>query len=142
MNKKIVGYWITTALASLLLTYSGFIDLTRAPAVMQGMRELGYPDYMATILGVWKLLAVVALLVPGFGLVKEWAYAGVAFDLTGAAASHAFIGDPAAKIITPLVIIAGVAVSWWLRPESRRLTTRSTSETSSARVSGRAPAIA
>lgn len=142
MNKKIVGYWVATALASLLLAYSGFIDLTRNPAVMQGMRELGYPDYVASILGVWKVLAVIALLVPGFGLVKEWAYAGVAFDLTGAAASHAFVGDPAAKVITPLVILAIVAISWWLRPASRKVSANAASNDAAARLSGRTPAIA
>lgn len=85
------------------------------------MRELGYPDYLASILGVWKLLGVVVMLAPGLGLIKEWAYAGFAFDLTGAAASHAFIADPTAKVVTPLIIFTLVAASWWLRPESRRL---------------------
>lgn len=119
--KKLIPYWAVTGVSALFLTFSSFMDFSRNPAVTEGMATLGYPTYLATILGVWKLLAVVALLVPGFALVKEWAYAGVFFDLTGAAVSHAFVGDPVAKVITPLVILCIVAASWWLRPASRRL---------------------
>jgi hypothetical protein len=128
--KKLIPYWAVTGVSALFLTFSSFMDLSHNPAVTEGMATLGYPAYLATILGVWKVLAVVALLAPGFPLLKEWAYAGVFFDLTGAAASHAFAGDPVAKVITPLVILGIVAASWWLRPASRRLHAAAAASTS------------
>jgi uncharacterized membrane protein YphA (DoxX/SURF4 family) len=85
------------------------------------MTDLGYPGYVALILGVWKLLGGVVVLAPGLPRLKEWAYAGMIFDLTGAAASHAANGDSAANIATPLIIAGIVMASWALRPASRRL---------------------
>jgi hypothetical protein len=73
------------------------------------------------VLGGWKLLGAAALLAPRLALLKEWAYAGIAFDLSGAAFSHAAIGHPAAKVAVPAVLLAIAACSWGLRPESRRL---------------------
>ncbi len=73
------------------------------------------------ILGVWKVLGGVAVLIPRFPKLKEWAYAGMLFDLTGAAASHAAVGDPLAKVVTPLLLLGIVMASWALRPEGRRL---------------------
>jgi uncharacterized membrane protein YphA (DoxX/SURF4 family) len=96
-------------------------DLSGAPQVLEGMAHLGYPAYFATILGVWKVLGAVAVLAPRFPRLKEWAYAGIFFDLTGAAASHAASGDAAGKVITPLVLVAIAAASWALRPEGRKL---------------------
>jgi hypothetical protein len=77
--------------------------------------------YFATIMGFWKLLGAVAIVVPGIPRLKEWAYAGFFFDLTGAAATRAFVGDGAADILAPLVFLALVAASWALRPTSRTL---------------------
>jgi uncharacterized membrane protein YphA (DoxX/SURF4 family) len=97
------------------------MDVMKGPDVLAGMAHLGYPAYLATLLGVWKLLGAVAVLVPGFPRVKEWAYAGMFFDLTGASVSHAASGDPAGNVLTPLFILALVVASYLLRPESRRL---------------------
>ena len=81
------------------------------------MEVLGYPPYLMTLLGILKLLGVVALLAPGFARLKEWAYAGFSFDLIGAAFSFAAAGDPTpAGIAPPLLILAVVAVSYVLRP--------------------------
>ena len=77
--------------------------------------------YFVSILGVWKVLGGVAVLAPRLPRLKEWAYAGMLFDLTGAAASHAALGDPAGKIVAPLIISGIVTASWALRPESRKL---------------------
>ena len=85
------------------------------------MTHLGYPDYFVLILGTWKVLGGITVLLPRTAMLKEWAYAGMLFDLTGASASHAAVGDPAGKIATPLVMLAIVAASWALRPESRRV---------------------
>jgi hypothetical protein len=83
------------------------------------MRALGYPAYFLTILGVWKVLSAPALLAPRLPRLKEWAYAGIFFDLTGAAASHAFSGESPGKIAAPLVLLLIAAASWALRPPSR-----------------------
>jgi hypothetical protein len=102
------------------------------------MAHLGYPAYFATILGIWKLLGAIVVLVPGFGRVKEWAYAGMVFDLTGASASHAISGDPAGNVLTPLVILAIVVASYLLRPESRKFASVPDSE---RRQEGRLAAV-
>ena len=91
------------------------------------MEALGYPVYLMTILGVAKVLGVIALLIPGQPLLKEWAYAGFTFDILVAAASHAFAQDTVQSIIIPLVILTVGAASYVLRPDSRRLTTGKTS---------------
>jgi uncharacterized membrane protein YphA (DoxX/SURF4 family) len=83
------------------------------------MRALGYPLYFLTILGTWKVLGAAALLAPRLPRLKEWAYAGIFFDLTGAAISHAFSGDPAGKVATPLVFLLLAGASWALRPPAR-----------------------
>lgn len=118
---KTIGYWVTTGLIAFAMGAGGVMDLMQPPDFIEGMRHLGYPDYFATVLGAWKVLAAVAILAPGFPLLKEWAYAGIVFDLTGASASHAFSGDPASNVITPLVLLGITVASWWLRPDSRRL---------------------
>jgi uncharacterized membrane protein YphA (DoxX/SURF4 family) len=121
MKVRSVIYWVATGLTAFVFITGGVFDLVQPTSVMEGMAHLGYPAYFAAILGVWKFLGGVAVLGPRFPLLKEWAYAGMVFDLTGAAASHAAVGDPAPKIATPLIICAIVVASWALRPESRKL---------------------
>jgi uncharacterized membrane protein YphA (DoxX/SURF4 family) len=121
MDKRTVSYWICTGLLAALYLFGGVVDLMAPPDVVKGMAELGYPVYFARLLGVWKLLAVAALLAPGFARLKEWAYAGIMIDLTSAAVSHTAVGDPAAKVIIPLIILVLAFASWWLRPASRVL---------------------
>lgn len=114
-----IGYWIITGLLVAELLTGGIWDVVRTSYVVAVVIRLGYPLCVLTIVGVWKLLAVPALLAPGMGLLKEWAYAGVFFEMTGAAASHAASGEYR-EAIAPLLIAALVVVSWWLRPASRR----------------------
>ena len=121
MNARAAGYWTTTTLVALAFLTGGAAYLARADEPLRGMAALGYPAYFVTILGAWKLLGGLALLAPRLPRLKEWAYAGIAFDLTGAAFSHAAVGHPAAKVIAPLVILGLAAASWALRPASRRL---------------------
>ena len=118
---KTTLYWIATALLTAVLLLCGAMDLLRAPPVMQAFSALGYPAYVASILGVWKLLGVAAIATPGLPRLKEWAYAGIAFDLSGAALSHALSGDVAANVAVPLVLLGLAALSWALRPATRRL---------------------
>ena len=121
MNARAAGYWTTTTLVALAFLTGGAAYLARADEPLRGMAALGYPAYFVTILGAWKLLGGLALLAPRLPRLKEWAYAGIAFDLTGAAFSHAAVAHPAAKVIAPLVILGIAAGSWALRPASRRL---------------------
>jgi uncharacterized membrane protein YphA (DoxX/SURF4 family) len=120
MNAKTIGYWVTTAIVSLGMAAGGFAHLTHQPPVAESMSLLQYPMYMSTLLGIWKVLAPVALLAPNFPRLKEWAYAGVIFLTTGAFYSHIAAGDAAGA---PPTIVVGVLamVSWALRPDNRRL---------------------
>lgn len=121
MNAKVISYWISLVLFSLAMGFGGVADLMKNPEIMESLKKLGYPEYLAMILGFWKVCGVIVILLPGLGLVKEWAYAGFLFDLTGAAASHAMVQDEFAKIVMPLIILMIGGCSWTLRPESRRL---------------------
>jgi uncharacterized membrane protein YphA (DoxX/SURF4 family) len=121
MKARMIGYWATTGLVAAAFAFGGFVDLSHGADVVAGMEHLGYPLYFATLLGVWKLLGAAAVVVPGWPRLKEWAYAGMFFDLTGAAVSHAAVGDPAGNVITPLVILGLVIASMLLRPAGRRL---------------------
>ena len=121
MNKRLIGYWLATALFCLAMTAGGTMNLFRVELQREAITALGYPEYLMTILGVAKILGVVALLIPKTPLLKEWAYAGFTFDLLGAAASHAFIGDPIVEAIVPLAILAIAGASYFLRPSARRL---------------------
>ena len=121
MNTRKIAYWVTTGLVAAGMAMGGVMDLMRGPEVAEMLGHLGYPLYFAAIIGVWKLLSAPALLAPGLPHIKEWAYAGIAFDLTGAAISHAAVGDGAGAVITPLVILALAVASWSLRPDSRKL---------------------
>jgi hypothetical protein len=124
MKGRNIAYWVTTALTAAAFALGGFVDIGRGKEVVESMNHLGYPIYVATILGIWKVLGALAILAPGLPLLKEWAYAGMFFDLTGASASNAFSGDGVGNIVTPLIMLVLVAASWALRPPSRRLTAR------------------
>jgi DoxX-like protein len=115
------GYWTSTTVTAFFFLTGGAAYLFRADVPLRGMAELGYPAYFVTILGAWKVLGGLAILAPRLPRLKEWAYAGIAFDLTGAAFSQGAIGHPAAKVIAPLVILGIAAASWALRPASRML---------------------
>lgn len=127
MKTKLIGYWICTALVALSFLSGGAANLFRSPQAVGGMVRLGYPLHFLTLLGIWKILGALAILAPGLARLKEWAYAGMIFDLTGAAVAHAAVGDSDAwqgntgHIIIPLVLAALVLASWALRPESRKL---------------------
>jgi len=97
------------------------MNLLHSDIQKESIAALGYPEYLMTILGTAKLLGVVALLIPGLPLLKEWAYAGFTFDLLGASASHAFVEDPPMKTLLPLVVLGFAIGSYLLRPSTRRL---------------------
>ena len=120
--KKII-YWVATLWLALGMTATAFGQLFKLPG--QGgpdmITHLGYPVYVLTILGIWKILGVVAVLIPKFPLLKEWAYAGFVFIMSGAIFSHVAVGDPVVELLPGLLLLVLTVVSWHLRPESRRV---------------------
>jgi hypothetical protein len=112
------AYWIVTLLLCAELLTGGTWDLLRTSYVVGIMNRLGYPLYVLTIIGLWKILVVPALLAAGLPRLKEWAYAGIFFDMSGAVISHAARGESSA-VIAPLLIAVFAMVSWKLRPQSR-----------------------
>ena len=116
-----IVYWIVTVLVAVGLLMSGIGHLARAEPIVEGMTHMGYPLYMMTLLGVWKVLGAIALLAPGAARVKEWAYAGAFFLLTGAAISHVVGEGNVGGIVAPLVLLVLLIASYVLRPEDRTM---------------------
>ena len=125
MKAKIMAYWITTALVAFFIGGGGVAQLAQFKGNPHGIVPvLGYPMYFFHILGFWKVLGAIAILVPRFPRLKEWAYAGIFFDLTGAAASCAAVGGYgvyAFHVLAPLVLAVLAVASWALRPQSRAI---------------------
>lgn len=124
MNGKKVAFWAVTVPVCLAFALSGIANLAHVSHIARDMAHLGYPPYFSEILGVWKVLGAVLVAVPGFRRAKEWAYAGMMFDLTGAAISRAVSGDGAPGVLPPLAIAALTVASWAMRPEDRALPSR------------------
>jgi hypothetical protein len=126
-RNKII-YWISTIwLASGMLS-TGTLQLFKvkaegavAPPGVYGITHLGYPVYFLTILGVWKILGVVALLIPKFLLLKEWAYAGFFFAMSGAVFSHIASGDSMTENVPALLLLILTVISWYFRPADRKI---------------------
>lgn len=118
---KATSYWTTTGILALALLAGGGAELARYGPSVEGIVHLGYPVYFVMIIGTWKVLGGVALLAPRFPRLKEWAYAGVFFNMTGAAVSHRVCRDPAWHIIVTLGFAALAVASWAARPASRRV---------------------
>ena len=126
-RNKII-YWISTIWLALGMLSTGTLQLFRAnaegalaPPGVYGITHLGYPVYFLTILGIWKILGVVALLIPKFPLLKEWTYAGFFFVMSGAIFSHIAVGDSISEIFPSLLLLILTVVSWYFRPENRRI---------------------
>lgn len=121
IRARSLAYWTTTAVVTAELLAGGVLDLTRASSVVSSLEQLGYPTYLLSILGIWRLLAGATLLAPSLPRLKEWAYAGAFFELTGAALSSLAKGHGVSSVATPCVLAAFVLASWALRPPSRVL---------------------
>jgi hypothetical protein len=124
MKTKSIAYWTTTILVAFFMC-GGLAQIAQFRANPHGIvPTLGYPMYFFAILGFWKVLGAIAILVPRYPRLKEWAYAGIFFDLTGAAASCAAVGGYGAygfHVLAPLIIAGLTVASWALRPPSRTL---------------------
>jgi len=126
-RNKII-YWISTLWLSLGMVATGSVQLLKqkaegqiAPPGVDGIIRLGYPVYFLTILGIWKILGVIALLVPKLPLLKEWAYAGFFFIMSGAIFSHIALGNPLKEIFPSLLLLVLTVVSWYFRPVDRKV---------------------
>jgi DoxX-like family len=125
-----VGYWLATVAVAAELGLGGIWDIQRLPMVLDLVTHLGYPSYFLVLLGSWKVLGAVALLVPRRALLKEWAYAGAFFTYTGAIVSHLTTGYDLGELRLLAILTALTVLSWALRPPSRRTpTTRPVSAT-------------
>jgi hypothetical protein len=122
---KSIVYWTMTILVAFPIGSGGIAQMAQYRANPYGVvPELGYPMYFFAILGFWKLFGALTILVPRYPRLKEWAYAGIFFDLTGAAASCAWVGGYGAygfHVIAPLIITGFLLASWALRPDSRKI---------------------
>ena len=126
-RNKII-YWISTIWLALGMLATGTLQLFKAkvegavaPPGVYGITHLGYPVYFLTILGVWKILGVVALLIPKFLLLKEWAYAGFFFAMSGAVFSHIASGDSLTENVPALLLLILTVISWYFRPAHRKI---------------------
>jgi hypothetical protein len=118
---RTIAYWVFTLLIAYEMAAGGIWDLLRIEYVRVVLAHLGYPMYLLTIIGIWKIPCALVLVVPGLKRLKEWAYAGAFFNYTGAAASHFSVGDGANKWAAPLVFAGFTLASWALRSPDRRL---------------------
>lgn len=127
MNKrnKII-YWIATVWLALGMISTALVQLMKVKEETEMISHLGYPLYFLNILGTWKILGAIVVLIPKFPLIKEWAYAGFFFAMSGAICSHLFTGNPIEKILPSILLLVLTIVSWLFRPESRRLTLNKT----------------
>ena len=117
-NKLI--YWVSTGLLAFGMLAQGVAQLLHTQGYVDIIAQLGYPTYFLTIIGTWKLLGVVAILLPGFALVKEWAYAGFFFIMSGAVFSHLAAGDPAKALAPASILLVLIVMSWYFRPADRK----------------------
>ena len=120
-KKSKIIYWIATVWLALGMTSTGVVQLIRMEEEVERTVEyMGYPTYFLTIIGTWKLLGVVAILIPKFPIIKEWAYAGFFFNMTGALISHMVMSDPITEYFPATLLLVLIIVSYLFRPVSRK----------------------
>jgi len=118
-------YWIFTLWMALGMVSTAIVQLMKNKDELANFTNLGYPAYLMTIIGVWKILGVVAVLIPKFPLLKEWAYAGFFFVMSGALISHLIIGDTYGRTFPALLLLVLVIISWYFRPADRKISVNS-----------------
>jgi uncharacterized membrane protein YphA (DoxX/SURF4 family) len=114
-------YWIATAWLALGMLSTAIVQLIKMEEEVVMMKHLGYPIYFLQIIGTWKILGVIAILIPKFPLLKEWAYAGFFFVMSGAVISHWAMMDNIKEIFGPGLLIMLTIVSWYFRPVDRKI---------------------
>jgi hypothetical protein len=119
-RNKII-YWISTVWLAAGMLAGGLQQLFQVGGYAAILQHLGYPLYFMSIIGAWKILGVIAILVPRFKLLKEWAYAGFIFVMSGAVISHIAMGDSMKEIYASLSLLILTAISWYFRPTDRKI---------------------
>jgi hypothetical protein len=119
-RNKII-YWVFTLWLALGMLSTGTVQLMQMKEEVDNMKHLGYPIYFLTIIGTWKFLGVAAVLIPKAPLLKEWAYAGFVFAMSGAAISRVAMGDPVKEILPSLLLLTLTVISWYFRPADRKI---------------------
>ena len=120
-KRKLIWYWIITGILSFCIFFGGLTQALLLKQTVEGFKPLGYPTYFIALIGIWKMLGIIAIVVPKFPLLKEWAYAGIFFVMTGAVISHIASNDVSAQIISPVVLAIFTVLSWYLRPADRKI---------------------
>ena len=120
-NRNKIIYWVATGFLAFGMLAGGVQQLLQIGGYVEIITELGYPLYVLSILGAWKILGVIALLAPKFPLLKEWAYAGFFFAMSGAAISHIVEGQPFSEALPSLILLTVTIASWYFRPANRRI---------------------
>ncbi|MBK8946685.1 MAG: DoxX family protein [Ignavibacteriae bacterium] len=120
-NKNKIIFWIATIWLSLGMLSTGIVQIIHLEDEVIKMKNLGYSEYFLTIIGVWKIFGVLAILLPKFPLVKEWAYAGFFFVMSGAIFSHFAVGDTLAEFFGPTLLLLLTIISWYYRTEDRKI---------------------
>lgn len=118
-TNKII-YWVASIWLALGMLSSGTVQLIRMEKEVTLFTKLGYPVYFLTLLGIWKILGVIFLLIPKFPLVKEWVYAGFFFAMSGALYSHLVTGTAASELFGPALLLLLTIISWAYRPANRK----------------------
>jgi uncharacterized membrane protein len=119
-TNKII-YWVSTIWLAVAMLASGLQQIFHTKGFVDIIVPLGYPLYFLYILGVWKILGVIAILIPRFNLVKEWAYAGFFFAMSGAIVSHIASGESFKQIVPSLALLIMTVLSWYFRPADRKI---------------------
>ncbi len=119
-RNKII-YWVATCWLALGMVSTGMVQLLKVETEVENITKLGYPVHLLTILGIWKILGTAVVLIPKFPLLKEWAYAGFFFAMSGATFSRILANDPVNAIFPSLLLLVLTAVSWYFRPADRNL---------------------
>jgi len=114
-------YWFFTLWLALGMSSTGIVQLFKAKKEVDLITHLGYPVYLLSLLGIWKILGVIAVLIPKFTLLKEWAYAGFFFSMSGAVISHIMLGDAISDIAPSLLLLFLTVISWYFRPADRKI---------------------
>lgn len=122
-RNKII-YWVVTVFLSVGMLAGGIQQMLQIGGYNEIITKLHYPLYVLSILGVWKILGVIAILIPKFPLLKEWAYAGFFFAMSGAAISHFAVGQSFTEAIPALILLAVTVLSWYFRPSDRKIITK------------------
>ncbi len=122
MTRKIkIIYWISTIWLALGMFSTGIVQLLNMKENIEFILQLGYPVYFLTIIGIWKILGVIAVLIPKFPLLKEWTYAGFFFVMSGAVFSHIASGNSINEMFPSLLLLTLTLVSWYFRPSNRKI---------------------